>query len=619
MNPLFRNFSWHIDDSHELLSALKQEKTNLWHRIFPALLWMKSYNLGYLSKDTLAAITNAVLVLPQAIAFAYIAGLPPEYGLYTAIITPIFAALFGSSYHLISGPTTAISLLLFASLSQIAEPFSPEYIALAVGLTFWVGLVQIFLWFVRAGHLLNFISHSVLVGFTSAAGFIILVGQLSGLLGLSGEGSKHFVSSLIFTLTHLPSANIYSAILGGITLLWIILLRKKLGSAFSMLSSLILAIAIAAFFGFNNKDVVFTSPLSSSIPHFNMLPQATWENYAQLIQLAIAIAFLGLLEALAIAKAIAQGSEQKINTNQEILGQGISNLAGSFFSAYAGSGSFTRSGVNFEAGAKTPMAAILAAVFLFLVGYFLGPYISLLPVPAISAIILCVAWRLCSFQKVYHIIKMDKVEGSILLFTLFVALFIELDLSIYLGAFFSIAIFVQKSTQPGIFFSAPQKEWHGTSFRNVNRHHLKECPQIKLFRFEGHLYYASFEYLDKLLRGLRRRYPEQKHWIISLSGVVDMDFSTVQFLNEAMKEQEKRKGSLKLCNPSPEQLFMLKKLQRRQKQKNRDKNFFESRWDAIANTLQKDINLDICKTCAHRVFEECPTFEELPLADKSKN
>ncbi len=347
-----------------------------------------------------------------------------------------------------------------------------------------------------------------------------------------------------------------------------------------------------------------------------MLPHQTWGEYAQLIQLAIAIAFLGLLEALAIAKAIAQGSEQKINTNQEILGQGISNIAGSFFRAYAGSGSFTRSGVNFEAGAQTPMAAILAALFLFLVTFFLGSYISLLPVPAISAVILCVAWRLCSFKKVYHIIKMDKVEGSILLFTLFVALFIELDLSIYLGAFFSIAIFVQKSTQPSIFFSAPQKEWHGTSFRNVQRHHLKECPQIKLIRFEGHLYYASFDYLDRLLRGLRKRYPQQKHWIISLSGVVDMDFSTVQFLNEAMKEQEKLKGSLKLCNPSPEQLFMIKRLQRKQNQKNSDKNFFDSRWDAIASTLEKDIDLDICKACTHRVFEECPTFEELPLEEK---
>ncbi len=613
MNPLFRNFNWHIDDSRELLLALRQEKTNIWYRLFPALLWLKTYNLDLLAKDSLAALTNAVLVLPQAIAFAYIAGLPPEYGLYTAIVIPIFTALWGSSYHLISGPTTPISLLLFASLSQLAEPFSPQYVALAIALTFWVGLIQIFLALIRAGHLLNFISHSVLIGFTSAAGILILMSQLSGFLGLPRGDSKHFVSSLLSTFQNLSSLNVYSLTLGILTLLWIFIFRKKLGNAFAMLSGLVFTVIVAAIWDLSTKNVAFTPSLSHSIPVFKMLPQQTWSHYAQLIQLAIAIAFLGLLEALAIAKAIAQGSEQKIKTNQEILGQGISNLAGSFFSAYAGSGSFTRSGVNFEAGAKTPMASLLAAGFLFFVSLFLGPYISLLPVPAISAIILYVAWRLCAFKKVFSILKMDRLEGSILLFTLFVALFVGLDLSIYLGAFFSIAIFVQKSTQPSIFFSAPQKEWHGISFRNVQRHHLKECPQIKLMRFEGHLYYASFDYLERLLRGLRRRYPLQKHWIISLSGVVDMDFSTVQFLDDAAKEQQKNGGSLKLCNPSPEQTFMIKRQQRRQDRKNRQKAFFESRWDAIATTLKDDIDLDICKTCSHRVFEECPTFAELPL------
>ncbi len=255
MNPLFKNFNWHIDDSHELLFTLKQEKSNILYRIFPALSWIKSYNLQYLIKDALAALTNAVLVLPQAIAFAYIAGLPPEYGLYTAIITPIFAALWGSSHHLISGPTTAISLLVFASLSQIAEPFSTEYIALAIALTFWVGLVQVFLALVRAGHLLNFISHSVLVGFTSAAGILILVSQFSGLLGLSGGSSKHFLSSFLSTFQNISSTNIYSFSLGFITLLWIILSRKKLGSAFSMLSGLFIAIFIAAFFDLSTKNV----------------------------------------------------------------------------------------------------------------------------------------------------------------------------------------------------------------------------------------------------------------------------------------------------------------------------------------------------------------------------
>ena len=337
-----------------------------------------------LRADLTAGLTGAIIVLPQGVAFATIAGLPPIYGLYTAMVTPIVAALFGSSRHLISGPTTPISLLIFSAVSGMGAVAGTDgFIAMALTLTLLAGIIQLALGLGRMGTLINFVSHVVVVGFTAGAALIIMGGQLKHLLGLTIPSGGTFVATFTGIARNIQSTNLYALGVGVFTVLTAVVTKHFFPKLPNMLVALVAASLLAFALGGELVGLKLVGDVPGRLPRPSM-PDFSIQAISDLLQPAFAIALLGLIEAVAIARSIAAKSQQQVDGNQEFIGQGLSNIVGSFFSCYAGSGSFTRSGINYTSGARTPMAAIFAALILMVIVLFVAQWIAYLPVAGMA-------------------------------------------------------------------------------------------------------------------------------------------------------------------------------------------------------------------------------------------
>jgi SulP family sulfate permease len=424
----------------------KNKKSNKAYRFLPMLNWWPMVNKSALKADAFAGLTNAVVVLPQGVAFAMIAGLPPIYGLYTAMIIPVIAALFGSSFHLISGPTTAISIVIFSAISQFAEPGSSHYIELVLVVTFLAGVIQLIMGLVRFGSLVNFVSHSVIIGFTSGAAILIATSQLPHALGLELSRGLSFHEKWIFISSNFSEINLYVLTISASTLTTAILLKIFIPKSPYLIISMVVGSIVNILISGEKNGVEMLTQLNGSLPGFS-IPNLSFENIELLTPNAFAIALLGLIEAVAIARSIALKSGQEINGNQEFIGQGVSNIVGSFFSSYAGSGSFTRSGINFQSGAKTPISAVFAAVSLMLILFFVAPLTAFLPIPAIGGIILLVAFNLIDFKEIKEVAQLSKSEFSVLGVTFLATLFFHLEFAIYIGVFLSFVYYLRNTIQ----------------------------------------------------------------------------------------------------------------------------------------------------------------------------
>ena len=410
------------------------------------LNWWSMVNKSTLKADAFAGLTNAVVVLPQGVAFAMIAGLPPIYGLYTAMVVPVIAALFGSSFHLISGPTTAISIVIFSAISQFAEPGSAHYIELVLVITFLAGIIQLIMGFARLGTLVNFVSHSVIIGFTSGAAILIATSQLPHALGLDLEREMSFYEKWAFLISNIGETNLYVLAISASTLFTAILLKVIAPKLPYLIIAMIVGSLINIAISGEENGVEILGELTGSLPGFHM-PQITFANIELLTPNAFAIALLGLIEAVAISRSIAIKSGQEINGNQEFIGQGLSNIVGSFFSSYAGSGSFTRSGLNYQSGAKTPLSAVFAAISLLLILLLVAPLTAYLPIPAIGGIILLVAFNLIDFKEIKEVAELSKSEFSVLGVTFLSTLFFHLEFAIYIGVFFSFVFYLSRKVK----------------------------------------------------------------------------------------------------------------------------------------------------------------------------
>jgi SulP family sulfate permease len=331
---------------------------SLWQRLFGD--WTQSVTPTTLRADALAGLLGAVLVLPQGIAFATLAGLPPQYGLYTAVIPCIIAALFGSSWHVMSGPTNANSLALFAMLSPLALSFTPAYIQLALAVTLMVGVMQFLIGALRLGSLANFISPAALFGFTSGAAVLIAIYALPDFLGLLPAKERGASSVLMHVATQLAQMDKAALVVGAATVLVALGVRYFRPAWPFMLIGLAAATALATGTGMSVRTI---GHIATPWPQF-VLPQISWASVSELLGLAFALTIVALGQAISIAKAVAAKSGQRIDPNREFRGQGLSNIVGGFFSCYVSCGSMNRSMPNLQAGARTPLAAVFSAVLL---------------------------------------------------------------------------------------------------------------------------------------------------------------------------------------------------------------------------------------------------------------
>lgn len=570
--------------------------------LLPFRKWIGMVNRQTLKDDSAAAFTNAAVVLPQGIAFAAIAGLPPQYGLYTAMVTPIIAALFGSSWHLISGPTTAISVVIFATLSSIHEPGSAAYIQAVLTITLMAGVFQLLMGVVHLGQLVSLVSHSVMVGFTAGAAILIALTQISGFLGQKlprPEDIQAFMSALWEVL---PDTDVYVFSIAIGTLVSTLACKKIFPKWPNYLVGLLFGGLLAYAIDAREHGVQFVQAVSTSVPPFGV-PELSLDSVRSLSSGAFAIALIGLLEAVSIARAISLKSKQPLDSNQEIIGQGLSNMGGSFFSAYLGSGSFTRSALNYESGARTPMAAIFASLFLFIILMVIAPYIVYIPIPAMAGLIMLVAWRLINFKEIKHILTSSMSESVVLIVTFLAVLLVNLEFAIYAGVMISLSMFVRRTMRPGLPLNVPNAKIPGRPFMSPILWKLPECPQAMFARIQGSLYFGAVEYLEKEFRRLEKERPDQKHFGLMLDGAVGVDLAGAELLIEESKRREARGGRLYLAVRYPPIRHQLAQFHV-PREVGRE-HIFRRKMELLPK-LVANLDLDICATCTTRIFRECP-------------
>ncbi|UCF02801.1 MAG: SulP family inorganic anion transporter, partial [Deltaproteobacteria bacterium] len=421
----------------------------------PFLSWIRTYGRRHIKADLLAGLTVAVVAVPQCMAYALIAGLPVQYGLYAAIVPAIIGSLWGSSAQLITGPTTAISLVVFSTLIDLATPGSSHYVELAFFLALLVGIVQILMGLARLGSLLNFVSHSVILGFTAGAAVLISFKQIPNLLGLHLEKSRSFVESQLRIAQHLHETHLITLALGTLTIVVIVIIKKLRPSLPGTLIALVVVGGIVAFLGLDTKGVSVVGGIPRTLPPFH-LPQVSMGSYvANLAPGALAIAILGLMEAVSIAKSIAGQTHQRLDVNQEFVGQGLSNLAASLFSGYAGSGSFTRSAVNFRSGGKTPMSGVFSGIAVAVVILLAAPLASKLPVAGLAGVLMVVAYDMVQKEDIKRAVRCTRADGLVLIVTFLSTLFLHLEFAVYVGVLLSIGLHLAETAHPRIHSSVP--------------------------------------------------------------------------------------------------------------------------------------------------------------------
>jgi SulP family sulfate permease len=572
-----------------------------WLRPFiPFLLWFPRVNNLTVRADLMAGLTGALVALPQGVAFATIAGMPPQYGLYAGMIPAVIAALFGSSWHLVSGPTTAASIVLFSILSTHAEPGSAHYVALALTLTFMVGMIQVFMGLARLGTLVNFISHSVVTGFTAGAAILIATNQLKHFFGLPIPRGSSFSLAWSFLFQHASDINYGVLTVSLATLLLGIAVKKWLPKIpymiAAMLGGAVVALYLNTRYGMNLPAV---GALPASLPPLSA-PDLSLENIRALSSGVIAITLLALTEAVSIARALGSRSGQHIDGNQEFIGQGLSNLIGSFFSGYVATGSFNRSGVNYAAGAKTPIAAMLAGIFLLFLVLFVAPLAKFLPNAAMAGILFLVAWGLIDFEEIFHVIKTNRQETAILVTTFLSTLFLTLEEAIIIGVLMSLALYLARTSKPQVRVRAPDPNSAKRKFTDAGV--VPQCPQLRFVRIDGSLFFGATSHIREKLAEQDAQQPAQKHLAIVAHGINFIDLAGSAYLAEEAERRHAAGGGLYLIRVKDtvmEQLAesgALKGIG--------GSNLFDSKTEAI-RTIFPRLDHSVCETCTARIFNEC--------------
>ena len=571
-------------------------------KIFPFIAWFRLTTIETIKADFFAGLTGAIIVLPQSVAFATIAGMPPEYGLYTAMVIPIVAALFGSSFHLVSGPTTAISIVVFAAVSKYAEPGSAEFVSLALTLTFLAGVYQLVFGLAKFGMLVNFVSHNVVIGFTAGAALLIASSQIPYIVGIDIPRGGDFLNTWFDIYTGVGEFNIYLLIVGLGTLVTAIVVKILKPKFPNLLIGMLVGGLLAFYLGGFTDSIKTVGAMPAYFPPLST-PDFSLNSLKALAPEAFAIALLGLIEASSIGRSIATKSNQRINSNQEFIGQGTSNIVGSFFSSYASSGSFTRSGVNFESGARTPLSAILAALFLMVIVLLVAPLISYLPLAAMAGVILLVAYNLIDFKNIKKTFTYSKSESVIFTATFLATLLFELEFAIYLGVLLSLMLFIAKTSTPDVHtlaFGTPPGEGD-RRLQSIRKAPLVQCPQLKIIRIDMSIYFGSINHIQKQISQIvdnQRIY----HILIVASGVNFIDLAGIEALLIENKRLKAQNGSLYFVAVKSTAYEFMEKVNF-VNEIGRD-NFFDSKADAI-NVLYDRLDKKKCETCQALVFEEC--------------
>jgi len=519
------------------------------------------------------------------------------------MVPAIIGAMFGSSWHLVSGPTTAISIVIFSSVSPLAEPGSAQYISLVLTLTFLAGVFQLIMGMARMGVLVNFISHTVVIGFTAGASVLIAASQIKNFFGINIPRGSHFYEIIRQLVLQLGDINPYVTSVAAATLVSGILVKKFFPKIPYMIAAMLVgsvfALVLDNLFGNGATHIRTVGALPAQLPPISV-PALSLATIKKMSSSALAITMLALTEAVSIARSVAVRSEQRIDGNQEFIGQGLSNILGSFFSGYASSGSFNRSGLNYAAGAQTPLAAVFSALFLAATLLMVAPLAAYLPIPAMAAILFLVGWGLIDFHHIHSILHTSRSETVVLFTTLLSTLFVELEFAIYVGVILSLMLYLARPSQPAVVPVVPAGEEGSYHFENAKGH--AECPQFRMVRINGSIFFGAVDHVQRALQQIDEINPQQKSVLIVGSGINFVDVAGAEMLAQEAKRRRKMGGGLYFYRLKDSVYKFLK--QGQYLKDIGEGGFFPAKSNvtlAVFNTLDPEI----CRHCQARIFKEC--------------
>jgi SulP family sulfate permease len=577
-----------------------------WQQLLPFLSWRHRVNRASLRQDATAGLISAVFVLPQGVAFAILAGLPPEYGLYCAMVPTAVAALFGSSWHTVSGPTNTLSLFVFATLGAMALPGSPQFVSLALTLAFMCGVMMIALGLMRMGALVNFISQDVITGFTAGAGVLIIASQLPNFFGVALPRAG-FAETVSGFAGHLGDIKPWVLAVSIATLAAAVLARRHIKRLPYMLTAIfaggIIAWVINRAVGAELTGIRTLGPLPGALPPLSH-PEFSLETMRNLSGTAVALTVISLTQAVSIARAVAVRSGQRIDGNQEFIGQGLANIAASFFSGFPTSGSINRSGPNLEAGAQTPLAAVFAAGFLVLVLLAFGWLVAWLPLAAMAAVLFLVAWGLVDWPRIRLAWTASRGSSAVIAVTFFGTLFMDIEFAVLAGVGTSLVLYLHRTSHPTLRSLVPDPHHPERKMAEVCGD-LQECPQMKLLRIEGSIYFGAVDHVGTYLEALRTHRPGQKHLLLMSKSINTLDLAGAELLAREARIRLDAGGALYMYSPRKPVVELLER-----GGQGRDigaARMFASKDEAIAGVFAQ-LDRDICARCHARIFTECKTL-----------
>ncbi|MCY4642514.1 MAG: sulfate permease [Gammaproteobacteria bacterium] len=503
-------------------------------RFIPYLNWVGELkNPSVVWKDCMAGLTVALVLIPQSMAYAQLAGLPAYYGLYASFLPVIVAAVFGSSRQLQTGPVAVVSLMTAAALEPLAASNPEGFLVYAAVLAVMVGIFQVSLGLLRLGVLVEFLSHPVVIGFTNAAAIIIGASQLSKLLGVTAETGDHFYLTIWNVLveasrnTHLPTLA-----MGILALAIIFGLRRFAPKLPGVLIAVVVTSLISLVIGYENLGGKVVGNVPAGLPALS-LPSFDMAVAAGLIGKAIVIAVVGYMEAISIAKAIAVQTRQRIDANQGLVGQGLGNIVSGLSGAYPVAGSFSRSAVNMTAGAKTGFAAVVTGVIVAvsLILLHFAQYLYYLPQATLAAVIISAVTSLVRIKQIKYALRVHAHDGviAILTFVLTLILAPHLEQSIFVGVMLSLGLFMYRTMHPHISVLARHPDG---SLRDAQVNILKTCPKISVLRFEGPLFFASAMYFEEKVLERVSAKPDLKFIIIDAEAITEIDATGEDMLHQ---------------------------------------------------------------------------------------
>lgn len=500
--------------------------------------WIKNYRKEYLSGDLSAGLTVGVMLIPQGMAYAMLAGLPPIYGLYAATIPLIIYALLGSSPQLAVGPVAMVSLLIASGVGAIAEIGSAEFIQYAILLALLVGVIQLLMGLFRLGFLVNFLSHPVIAGFTSAAALIIGISQVKYLFGVQIPRGD-FIETLKSLFMEIGNIQPYALAIGLGAILLLILFKKWKPRFPAALLVVILGILVVQFFGLEQKGVSIVGDVPSGLPAFG-IPNIDMNAIQTLIPIALAISFVGFLESIAVAKAIQKKHNYyDVIPNQELVALGAANIFGSFFQSFSVTGGFSRTAVNDKGGAKSGLSSIISATLVILTLLFFTAYFKNLPSAILASVILVAVAGLVDIKEAKYLWKHDRQDFILFMVTAIATLLLGVEEGILTGVVLSLGLVIFRVSYP--HYAILGKVPGSTEYRNVERFdNLEVKDEMLVLRFDGRLYFGNSQAFSKIIEDQLRDNPEKKYVIIDASSINGMDSTAVHMLfdlNEELKEQ----------------------------------------------------------------------------------